>query len=128
MRRGGRAFLLACALFAPAARADDQAYRACVGKAGTNGPALASCGADSIRRAEAALGPALKAALADMPGKAARQALVEEQEAWVAFRDKSCLLYAGGDFARDAELVSFAVCRSGVIAARTKYLERLTDN
>ena len=120
--------LLACALLTTAAHADDAIYRVCVGKAGANQASLARCGDERIRRADIALGGALKSALADMPGEAARKALGEEQAAWAAFRDKSCLLFSSGDFAGDAQVVSFAVCRAGVIDARVKYLKSLTDN
>lgn len=125
-----RLLLLVVALsaLAPAARADDAAYRACIGKAGANEAALSRCGEDRVTRAQAAMEAALKSALADMPGDAARKALAEEQAAWAAFREKSCLMFASGDFPRDVGAVSFAVCRAGVIEARAKYLKNLTDN
>ena len=120
--------LLVWALLSTAAQADDAAYRACVGKAGANQSSLARYGDERIKRAETALGDALKSALSDMPGEAARKALNDEQASWIAFRDKSCLMFSSGDFAREAQVVSFAVCRAGVIEARAKYLKSLTDN
>ncbi|MFO1167857.1 MAG: hypothetical protein U1E19_07040 [Rhodoblastus sp.] len=59
---------LALAYGASAAKADDGAYRACVGKAGGNVAALARCGEERVARANVALDQALKSALADMPG------------------------------------------------------------
>lgn len=113
---------------ASAARADDPAYRACIGKAGSMDAALVRCGDELLKRANASLEDAWRAALADMPGDAARRALSEEQAVWAAFRDKSCLAFSTGDFARDVQAVSFPVCRAGVIDARAKYLRSLTDN
>ena len=120
--------LLVYALLSAPALAEDAAYRACVGKAGAKEASLARCGDERIKRAEAALGDALKSALSDMPGEAARKALNDEQASWIAFRDKSCLMFSSGDFAREVQVVSFAVCRAGVIEARAKYLKSLNDN
>ena len=90
--------------------------------------ALARCGEERVIRANAALDQALKSALADMPGDAARKALAEEQGAWTAFRDLSCRMFSSADFPGDVGAVSFAVCRAGVIEARAKHLKSLTDN
>lgn len=121
-------FVFALWAMAGAARADDAAFRACVDKAGADEAALMRCSDERVARANAALDVAWKAALADMPGEAARKALVEEQAAWAAFRDKSCLSHLSSDFPRNVGAVSFAVCRADVIALRTKYLKFLTDN
>ena len=119
---------LALAYGASAAKADDGAYRACVGKAGGNVAALARCGEERVARANVALDQALKSALADMPGESARKALAEEQGAWTAFRDASCRMFSSADFPGDVGAISFAVCRAGVIEARAKHLKSLTDN
>ena len=95
---------------------------------GASEGALSRCGEDRIKRAEAAMDSAFRSALADMPGEAAKKVLAEEQTAWAAFREKSCLMFSSGDFPRDIRAVSFAVCRAGVIEARAKYLKGLTDN
>ncbi|HMN72438.1 MAG TPA: lysozyme inhibitor LprI family protein [Rhodoblastus sp.] len=116
------------AALASAAHADDSAYRACVDRAGASETALMRCGDDLLKRASAAQEAVLTAALADMPGAAAKAALAEEQAAWLAFRDKACLAYLSSDFPRNVGAVSFAVCRADVIAARTKYLKGLSDN
>lgn len=125
-----RVFLAALALAAlgATARADDTPYRACVDKARADETALMRCSDELQKRASAAQEPVLAAALADMPGDAAKKALAEEQAAWTAFRDKSCLGYLSNDFPRNVGAVSFAVCRAGVIVARTKYLKGLSDN
>ena len=121
-------FLITFVAAIPVARADDVAFRACVDKAGADEAALMRCSDERVTRANAALDVAWKAALVDMPGEAARKALVEEQAAWAAFRDKSCLSYLSSDFPRNVGAVSFAVCRADVIAARAKYLKYLSDN
>lgn len=122
------ALVVALLAVTQSARADDAAYRACVGKAGASEGALSRCGEDRIKRAEAAMHAAFRSALADMPGEAAKKVLAEEQTAWAAFREKSCLMFSSGDFPRDIRAVTFAVCRAGVIEARAKYLKGLTDN
>ncbi len=119
---------MALASLPSAARADDSAYRACVDKAAASDAALTRCGEDLQKRMNAAQEPVLAAAIADMPGDAARKALAEEQAAWTAFRDRSCLAYLSSDFPHNVGAVSFAVCRADVIAARTKYLKALSDN
>ena len=113
---------------AGAARADDAAFRACVDKAGADEAALMRCSEERVRRANAALDVAWNAALVDMPGEAAKKALADEQAAWAAYREKSCLAYLSSDFPRNVGAVSFAVCRADVVTARTKYLKALTDN
>lgn len=113
---------------ASAAQADDAAFRACVGKAGADGTALTRCSDELLKRVAAPQEAALASALADMPGEAAKKALMEEQAAWTAFRDTSCLAYLSRDFPREVGAVSFAVCRSDVVAARTRYLKGLSDN
>ena len=121
-------FVFALWAMAGAARADDAAFRACVDKAGADEAALMRCSDERVARANAALDTAWKAALVDMPGEAAKKALAEEQAAWGAFRDKSCLSYLSSDFPRNVGAVSFAVCRADVVAARTRYLKGLSDN
>ena len=121
-------FVFALWAMAGAARADDAAFRACVDKAGADEAALMRCSDERVTRANAAMDVAWKAALVDMPGEAAKKALAEEQAAWIAYREKSCLGFLSSDFPRNVGAVSFAVCRADVIAARTKYLKYLSDN
>ncbi|MFV0281262.1 MAG: lysozyme inhibitor LprI family protein [Rhodoblastus sp.] len=110
------------------AQAGEAAYRVCVGKVGASDAALARCGDERIKRANAALDEAFKSVLGDMPAETSKKALMEEQAAWTAFREKSCLMFSSGDFSRDIEVVSFAVCRAGIIESRVKYLTGLMDN
>lgn len=125
-----RTLALAAVMIAtiPVARADDAAFRGCVDKAGADEAALMRCSDERVKRANAALDVVWTATLAEMPGEASRKALVEEQAAWVAFRDKSCVGFLSSDFPRNVGAVTFAVCRADVIMARTKYLKSLTDN
>jgi len=122
------AFVFASGALLSAARADDSAYRACVDKAGADEAALMRCGDELVKRVGAAQEAVWAEALADMPGEAAKKALADEQAAWAAYREKSCLAYLSSDFPRNVGAVSFAVCRADVVTARTKYLKALTDN
>ncbi len=110
-------------LAAPA-HADD-AYDACMDKAGTNAD-FSACGTALLERREAALNRTWKEANADLdPG--VKKLLLDEQRAWIAFKDKSCLTWTTGFFGREGQVIHFYTCRRAVIDARIIYLEMLGD-
>ena len=49
--------------------------------------------------------------------------LLEEQRAWIAFKEASCRFYASGSFGREGQVLSVPVRRAGIIAQRTATLE-----
>lgn len=100
-------------------RADD-AYDACMKKAQSN-PDFAECGGAYMKRADDALNAAWKKVYPLASGQTAKDLLAEEQ-AWIAYKDKSCLLYANGENGREGEVISYPACRAGVIENRTKEL------
>ena len=119
------AFIVAMA--APAV-ADDAEYRKCSEKSDGTNVAYNACGDALLKRDDDRLNAAWKTALAAMPGDDSHKALVEEQRAWNAYKEKSCMIYATSDFGREGNVINYPTCRADVIEARTKYLKALKDN
>lgn len=85
---------------------------------------FSACGAAMLDRREAALNRVWKEANQDLdPG--AKKALLDEQRAWIAYKDKSCLALTTGYFGREGQVIHYYVCRADVIDARIDYLENL---
>lgn len=106
-------------LSASAAWADD-AYDACMKKAVTNFD-FSECGAAYVKRADNALNAAWKETYRLASGQTAKDLLAEEQ-AWIAYKEKSCLFYANGESGRQGQVIDFPGCRGAVIEQRTKEL------
>jgi uncharacterized protein YecT (DUF1311 family) len=119
-------FVLLVGVCGPAAATDDP-YLKCSDKAKSNVDYNA-CGDALLKRADDGLNGAWKIALAAMPGDDSRKALLEEQRAWNAYKEKSCMIYATSDFGREGQVINYPTCRAEVIEARTKYLKALKDN
>lgn len=115
---------VALAAFAVPAHADP-GYDACVEAATTN-VAFAACGNAMLERREAELNAEWKAAYAglDAPTK---KALLDEQRAWVAFKDRSCRFWTTGAFGREGQVIHFHVCRELVLEQRINYLRSLGE-
>jgi uncharacterized protein YecT (DUF1311 family) len=104
---------------ASAARAD-AVYDACMKTANSNFD-FSECGKAYLKRADDALNAAWKETYRLASDQTANDLLAEEQ-AWIAYKEKSCLLYANGERGREGEVISFPVCRGQVIEERTKDL------
>jgi uncharacterized protein YecT (DUF1311 family) len=102
-----------------AARADS-VYDACMKTANTHAD-FGECGGAYVKRADDALNAAWKQTYKLATGQTAKDLLAEEQ-AWIAYKEKSCLLYANGESGREGEVISFPGCRGQVIEQRTKDL------
>jgi uncharacterized protein YecT (DUF1311 family) len=102
-----------------AARADS-VYDACMKTANTNAD-FGECGGAYVKRADDALNAAWKQTYKLATGQTAKDLLAEEQ-AWIAYKEKSCLLYANGERGREGEVIAFPACRGQVIEQRTKDL------
>jgi uncharacterized protein YecT (DUF1311 family) len=109
------------------AAAVDDLYSKCAEKAKSNVDYNA-CGDGLLKRDDDRLNAAWKSALAAMPGEDSRKALLDEQRAWNAYKEKSCMIYATSDFGREGQVINYPTCRADVIEARTKYLKTLKDN
>ena len=111
------AFLGLLVIGSSAARADD-AYDACMKKAVTNFD-FSECGGAYVKRADAALNAAWKKTYGLASGQTAKDLLAEEQ-AWIAYKEKSCLFYANNESGRQGQVIDFPGCRGAVIEQRTK--------
>ena len=113
------AFLGLIAIGSSAARADD-AYDACMKTANSNVD-FDECGKAYLKRADGALNAAWKQTYRLGSGQTAKDLLAEEQ-AWIAYKEKSCLFYANGESGREGQVIGFPGCRGAVIEQRTKEL------
>ena len=118
----------AIAALTSAACADDAEYTTCVTKSDGTNVAYSDCGYALLKRDDDRLNAAWKVALAAMPGEDSKKALLDEQRAWNAYKEKSCSIYATNDFGREGQVINYPTCRANVIEARTKYLKTLKDN
>jgi uncharacterized protein YecT (DUF1311 family) len=98
----------------------DAAFDACMKAASTNVD-FGECGGSYMKRADDALNAAWKKVYPLANGQSAKDLLAEEQ-AWIAYKDKSCLLYANGENGREGQVISYPACRAGVIEARARDL------
>ena len=113
------AFLGLLVIGSGAARAD-AVYDACMKAANTNAD-FGECGKAYLKRADNALNAAWKETYRLASGQTAKRLLAEEQ-AWIAYKEKSCLFYANGESGREGQVISFPGCRGHVIEQRTKDL------
>jgi uncharacterized protein YecT (DUF1311 family) len=104
---------------AGAARAD-AVYDACM-KTATSNVDFSQCGGAYVKRADDALNAAWKQTYKLATGQTAKDLLAEEQ-AWIAYKAKSCLFYANGESGREGQAISFPGCRGQVIEQRAKDL------
>jgi uncharacterized protein YecT (DUF1311 family) len=103
----------------------DAGYDACVDNASTNAD-FSACGGAMLERREGELNRAWKQAYADLD-VATKRALLDEQRAWIVFKDKSCGYWAGGAFGREGQVIHFYTCREQVITQRIAYLEAVGE-
>ncbi len=108
------AFLGLAVIGSSAARAD-AAYDACIKMANSNVD-FDGCGKAYLKRADDALNAAWKQTYRLASGQTAKDLLAEEQ-AWIAYKEKSCLIYANGESGREGQVISFPQCRGGVIGS-----------
>jgi uncharacterized protein YecT (DUF1311 family) len=104
---------------ASAARAD-AVYDACMKTANSNFD-FSECGKAYLKRADDALNATWKETYRLASDQTTKDLLAEEQ-AWIAYKEKSCLLYANGERGREGEVIAFPACRGQVIEQRTKDL------
>ena len=124
MRRRLPALLLwgsLCLCLARPAVADAEHDRCIAASDGTN-TSWATCGADLLKREDGRLNGAWKRVFAGLPDET-RKNLLDEQRAWNAFKETSCLFYRSDDWGREGQVLHFPLCRAAVIAERVKALE-----
>lgn len=112
--------LITLALLAASPAAADTAYDRCA-RAANNNSDYSSCGSAWIAREEARLNRNWKAVYPGLP-TSSKSALLTEQRAWVAYKDKSCRWRASGDWGREGQVIHYPTCRAKVVADRADYL------
>jgi uncharacterized protein YecT (DUF1311 family) len=112
-------------LSASAANAD-RAFEQCVDGSDQSDKAAIACGSAWVTREEAQLNATWSRALAIVGGSKTKQgtSLLQEQRAWIAFKDKSCLHYYTPGLS-GLEYRNGRICRARVAADRTAQLENI---
>lgn len=120
--------LIGAALFCLSASAAnaDRVFEQCVDGSDQTDKAAITCGSDWIAREEVKLNAAWKRTLAIVGGSKTKQgaSLLQEQRAWIAFKDKSCLHYDTPGLS-GLEHRNGRICRARVVADRTAQLENI---
>jgi uncharacterized protein YecT (DUF1311 family) len=117
-------FLSAALLSANPALAD-QAYSRCVERTASN-LEWAGCGEAYLKRLEVALSVSWKRTAASLDEES-RKDLLQEQRAWLRFRDSSCMFWANGSFGRDGQVLHFFTCRADITQDRISDLNRVYE-
>jgi uncharacterized protein YecT (DUF1311 family) len=92
-------------------------WQQCIGNTATN-VEWGGCSATYLKRLDDGLNAAWKKACASLDDEQSRASLLQEQRAWLKFRDASCQYYANGSFGREGQVLHFAACRGAIIEAR----------
>ena len=119
--------LIALATVGGPAAASDSEYKTCLDRSDGTNAAWSDCGGAMLRRADERLNAAWKTAMGAMPTDGAKQTLRAEQRAWNAYKEKSCMIYVGGDYGREGQALTYPSCRANVIETRIKFLNSLND-
>ena len=105
----------------------DTVFDACMDAASSNTD-FDQCGQRLLKRQDDRLNIIWKQVVG-LASDQARKDLLDEQRAWLSFRDASCRLYANpDDFGREGRVIRFPNCRSGIIADRIKALKIYHDD
>lgn len=105
----------------------DPAYDRCIDQSGSTNQAWGACGSAWITREDVRLNTTWRQVYPMLEGDAAK-ALLEEQRAWITYKDASCRFYVIGDYGREGQMLHYSMCRAQVIAARTRDLEGLATS
>jgi uncharacterized protein YecT (DUF1311 family) len=93
-----------------------QTYDRCMAKAVTN-PDYGACGGARTQADDALLNETWRGVYGGMDNPEGKAALLDEQRAWIAYKDKSCLWNLEGQ-GREGQVIHFPQCRSTVIEDR----------
>jgi uncharacterized protein YecT (DUF1311 family) len=101
--------------------AADAAYAACIDRNQTNA-AWGECGGELLRQRDDELNTVWRRVYGRQSGQTKAQ-LLDEQRAWVRYKDASCVYYSNGEFGREGQVLHFAGCRAEVIRRRITQLK-----
>ena len=104
-------------------------YTECVDSATTN-TQRGECYEHEIDRQEKSLTEAWEEAYAAMEkmSAVAAETLLDEQRAWVKFKDAACLFYESGAFGGEGARLQFGACKAAIIAQRVGALKALMQD
>lgn len=119
-------FVLLLPLLVHPARADTK-YDACVGAEDATEQDMGECGGAWVDREDARLNVAWKKLTAAI-AEDSKEALLDEQRAWLAYRDKSCLFYLDNvEYGQNGRYLSYPACRAAIIEQRTQALKDVLE-
>ena len=101
-------------------------YTSCINSKQTNTD-WGICSTEEIDRQEKSLSQIWKEAYEAMKSASLNgaQSLLEEQRAWVKFKDAACSFYWSGGFGREGQELSFGECKAMTIVQRIEGLTEL---
>ncbi|MBS7697327.1 MULTISPECIES: lysozyme inhibitor LprI family protein [unclassified Chelatococcus] len=117
------ALKLGLGLGVPSALADE-AYDRCMNQANATTMTFSACGGEWMKREDGKLNAAWKRVFAQADGQT-KTDLLDEQRAWIAFKDKACAFYANGDWGSEGRAIQYPACQAGIIAARTRDIDAI---
>lgn len=106
----------------PSKATSQDAYERCLENSDGTNPAWIQCGATLIAQADERLNIAWQDALSKVTTPDGKAALLADQQAWLKFRERSCMIYNTSEFGREAQVLSFGSCRANEIDHRTAQL------
>jgi uncharacterized protein YecT (DUF1311 family) len=118
------ATMLSFSLVAAVANADASwnQFDDCTTKVGAKNRDLQECGAQFVAREGTKLNEVWKKAF-DVAGPLTKADLLEEQRAWISYKEKACNFFYNGEQGREGQLLHIFTCRAAVIDQRIKELE-----
>ncbi|RDJ23096.1 DUF1311 domain-containing protein [Bosea caraganae] len=102
--------------------AADDIYDKCIDDSDGTNTAWGACGSEWLKREDEKLNAVWKRINDGLPD-ATKADLLEEQRAWIAFKEKSCRFYANGDWGREGQALHYPNCLASLIAERISTLE-----
>lgn len=101
----------------------DAEYDACVEQADAVMPEYGECGGAFLDRKDERLDRILQAVM-EAIGENSKEPLRDEQRAWLAYRNKTCLFYLNEmAYGQNGRYLSYYACRVAVIHSRIDALE-----
>jgi uncharacterized protein YecT (DUF1311 family) len=118
--------LLAGALLSAAHSPPDDAYNRCLNSTSSN-VEWARCGDVYLKQLEDALNVAWRKAYASLDDRQSRRQLVQEQRAWIKFKDQSCRYWTNSESGREGQVLHSYGCRGAITDARISDLKGIYE-
>ena len=114
--------IMAASMFLAAPASADPQYDSCA--EGAADARVRACGDAWIQREDRRLNDAWREFISFLDGRE-RELALEEQRAWIRFKDQSCNFFTTGQYGTWGRDSNFPRCRAAVIASRVAELEAL---